>query len=129
MKRWFPGGALLLLMFLSNNALAQSGNASVGGFVQDTTKAFIPGVTVTATNTQTGVVTATITNEAGSYNISSLLPGTYRLSAELPGFRTHVFNDVQLGGNAAARVNFSLEVGSVNQAVEVTAQASALLAE
>ena len=38
-----------------------------------------------------------MTNEAGAYNIPSLLPGTYELTAELPGFRSQVFNDVRLG--------------------------------
>src|SRR5262245_61726733 len=108
--------ASLLCLILSHNIFAQSGNASVGGFVQDASKAYIPGVTVTATNTQTGVVTSVVTNESGTYNIPSLLPGTYKLTAELPGFRSQVFNAVQLGGNASARYNFTLEVGSVNQA-------------
>src|SRR5213594_3855854 len=102
---------------LSTNMYSQSGNASVGGFVQDPSQAYIPGVTVTATNTQTGVASTALTNESGSYNIPSLLPGTYKLSAELPGFRTQVYNDVQLGANTAARYNFTLEVGAVTEAV------------
>jgi hypothetical protein len=84
---------------------------------------------VTATNTQTGVVSAVISNEAGSYTIQSLLPGIYRLSAELPGFRSHIINDVQLGAGVTARYNFTLEVGQVTEAVEVTAEAATLLAE
>jgi hypothetical protein len=108
---------------------AQSGNASVGGFVRDSSQAFIPGVTVTVTNTQTGVVTTAITNESGTYSISGLLPGSYRLSAELPGFKTQVINDVQLGQGSSARYNFTLEVGAVAESVEVTAEATAVLAE
>ena len=108
---------------------AQSTSASVGGFVQDPSQAFIPGVTVTATNTQTGVVTKAVTNESGTYNIPALLPGTYRLTAELPGFKTQVINDVQLGQSATARYNFTLQVGAANQTVEVTAEATALIAE
>src|SRR5881392_323476 len=111
MKRLLAG-AFLLALVVCNNTFAQTGNASVGGFVQDPTQAFIPGVTVTATNTQTGVVTSAVTNESGTYNIRSLLPGSYRLSAELPGFRTRIYNDVQLGANSTARYNFTLEVGS-----------------
>src|SRR6267154_1887679 len=103
----------LLCLVFSSEVLAQSGNASVGGFVQDASQAFIPGVTVTATNTQTGVTTTVISNESGAYNIPGLLPGTYRLTAELSGFRTQVFNDVQLRQSAAARYNFTLQVGSV----------------
>ncbi len=108
---------------------AQSANASVGGFVQDASQAYIPGVTVTATNTQTGVVTTTVSNESGTYNIPSLLPGTYKLTAELPGFKTQVISDVQLGQSAIARYNFTLQVGAAGQTVEVTAESTALIAE
>src|SRR5262249_25617661 len=102
---------------------------SVGGFVQDSSQAFIPGVTITATNTQTGVMTTTVTNEAGTYNIPSLLPGVYKLSAELPGFKTRVINDVRLGQGVANRYNFTLEVGAVSDSIEGTAEATALIAE
>ena len=78
------------LAFFTVSAFSQTSNASVGGFTQDATGAYIPGVSVRATNTQTGVVTSAVTNESGTYTIPSLLPGTYRLTAELPGFRTQV---------------------------------------
>src|SRR6185295_351600 len=121
--------ALLLCLFIGNNLFGQSSNASVGGFVQDASQAFIPGVTVTATNTQTGVVTTSVTNESGTYTILSLLPGTYKLTAELPGFKTQVINEVQLGQGATARYNFTMQVGAVADSVEVTAEATALIAE
>jgi len=129
MKRTVAALVLTLCFLLSNNTFAQSSNASVGGFVQDASQAFIPGVTVTATNTQTGVTTTALTNESGAYNIPSLLPGTYKLTAELAGFRTQVVNDVQLGQSATARYNFTLQVGSVADSVEVRAEATALIAE
>ena len=125
MKRLLAIAAVLLCLVPMDNTFAQSGNASVGGFVQDPSQAFIPGVTITATNTQTGVVTMVISNEAGTYSILSLLPGTYKLTAELPGFKTQVFNDVQLGQGATARYNFTLQVGALTDSVEVTAQATA----
>src|SRR5688572_26791346 len=126
MKRLFVG--LVVLMCLeSANAFGQTGNASVSGFVQDPTQAFIPGVTITATNTQTGVVTTAVTNESGTYTMLSLLPGTYRLTAELPGFKTQVFNDVSLGQGTSGRYNFTLQVGAVTDSVEVTAESTALI--
>ena len=70
-----------------------------------------------------------MTNESGAYNIPSLLPGPYKLTAELPGFRTQAFNAVQLGANIAARYNFVLQVGAADQTVEVTAESTALIAE
>jgi hypothetical protein len=120
---------VLLCLVHIEAASAQSGNASVGGFVQDPSQAFIPGVTVTATNTQTGVTTTVITNESGAFNIPGLLPGTYKLTGELTGFKTQVFNNVQLGQSAAARYNFTLQVGGTAETVEVTAEATALIAE
>ena len=129
MKRLLSLTTLLLCLVAPHKSLAQTGNASVGGFVQDPSRAFIPGVTVTAANTQTRVVVSVVTNESGTYNITTLLPGTYKLTAELPGFRTQVYNDVQLGANTTGRYNFTLQVGGVSESVEVTAERTALLAE
>src|SRR5438093_5839924 len=121
--------ARLVVIFFSTNTIAQSTYATVSGFVQDPSQAFIPGVTVTATNTQTGVTTTAITNESGAYTIVSLLPGTYKLTAELAGFKTQVISDVQLGQSATARYNVTLQVGAVADSVEVTAESTALIAE
>src|SRR5437870_13686833 len=103
MRRGIALTVLVLSLAWSENTFAQFGNASVGGFVQDPSGAYVPGVSITATNTQTGVVTTALTNEAGAYNIPSVLPGTYKLTAELPGFKTQVVNDVQLGANTNGR--------------------------
>ena len=117
------------MFLLSGIASGQSSNASISGFVQDASKAFVPGVTVTATNTQTGITSNTVSNETGAYTIQSLLPGTYRLTATLPGFRTHTINDVNLGSGVSAQYTFILEVGEVNSTIEVTANSSTLLAD
>src|SRR5215470_11603863 len=85
----------LLCTCLDIAAFGQSSNANLSGTVSDAGKAFIPGVTVTATNTETGVVTTAVSNEAGTYTIPSLLPGTYKVSAELPGFQTQTFTNVK----------------------------------
>ena len=103
-------------------------NSSIGGTVEDPSKAMIPGVTITATNMLTGVTSTTISNEAGAYNFPVLISGTYRLTAELPGFRPYTYNEVQLSPGNPVRLNFTLEVGAVAQAVEVTVQADTLLA-
>src|SRR4029077_4390612 len=75
------------------------------------------------------VASSVVTNESGTYTIQTLLPGTYKLTAELPGFKTKVYNDAQLGAHTTGRYNFILEVGSVSDSVEVTAERTALLAE
>ena len=96
--------------------------------MQDSTGALIPGVEITATNNGTGIVSNTVTNEAGAYNFPSLQTGTYSLRAELPGFQTQQFTNVALGISQQVRLNFRLEVGSVSQQVEVSIAADTLLA-
>src|SRR5437870_5544012 len=120
--------ALLVSVLLVSSPLSgQSGNATVSGTVADATGAVVPGVTVTATNNATGVVTTVLSNDAGVYNFASLQPGTYKLSATIPGFRTQTFNDVQLGNAGQLRLNFKLEVAAAAQAIEVTVEAENLI--
>ncbi|PYS30403.1 MAG: hypothetical protein DMG11_05340 [Acidobacteria bacterium] len=120
--------AVLLSLLLAGPAFTQSSNARVSGTIDDATRAVLPGVTVTATNTATGVVTTVLTNEAGAYNFASLTPGVYTVSAELPGFRTRSYTDVELGNAQSLRLNFTLTVGSLNTDVEVTVAVDSLLA-
>src|SRR6266404_530179 len=72
----------LLCLSLSSQAFGQSSNGSVSGTVADAGRALIPGVTITVTNTDTGVVSTGLTNESGTYNIPGLLPGAYKVTAE-----------------------------------------------
>src|SRR5688572_13209964 len=78
---------------------AQVGSGVLTGIVEDATRARIPGVTVVATNTGTGLQTNVLSNEAGAYNISNLIPGMYTLRASLPGFQPSTFQNIDLGGN------------------------------
>jgi hypothetical protein len=106
-------------LFVANAAFAQNGQ--LGGTVTDQAGALIPGVTITATNVGTGVVTMTLTNETGAYTFPSLQPGVYRLSAELSGFQTSTATNLELGP-IAVRQNFQLNVSAAQTAVEVTAE-------
>src|SRR4030095_5665809 len=88
----------------------------------------LPGVMVTATNNATSVVSSVITNEAGAYTILSLLPGTYTVSAELPGFQKQTYSNSALGNATTVRLNFTLQVATQAQSVEVTIAADTILA-
>ncbi len=129
MNRFFVAASLLCILLLPALAFAQSSNASVSGTISDSSGARIPGVTVTATNTSTGVVSNAISNNVGIYNLPSLLPGVYTVNAEMPGFNTHTYRDVVLGNAAQVRLNFELEVGGVSTAIEVSVAADRLLLE
>src|SRR5687768_11560047 len=127
MRKLLAAAMLLPCFVFFVDGFGQSVNSAIGGTVQDATGAFIPGVTITATNTQTGVAAMTISNEAGAYQFPSLQPGTYNFSAELPGFSTQGVNNYQLGGSAQARMNFTLQVGNTATAIDVTTTADAAL--
>src|SRR5262249_36114929 len=98
---------------------AQGGNGTLTGTISDPGTALIPGVSVTAVNTATGVTNTTVSNESGAYVIPGLLPGPYRLTADLPGFQTATFSNIELGANETKRFNFTLKVASVATTVEV----------
>src|SRR5689334_11914978 len=126
MKRLYSAVLLLCFVFFAN-AFAQTTNATLGGTVSDASRALIPGVTVTATNTATGIVSTTVTNETGSYNFPSLQTGTYKVTAELPGFQTQTYSDVTLGVSQQVRLNFALQVSGQTQSVEVNVAADTLI--
>src|SRR5215470_15642178 len=64
--------------------------AQISGTVKDQSGAVLPGVEVSATQTDTGLKRSVPTDETGSYILSNLPLGPYRLEAALPGFRTYV---------------------------------------
>src|SRR5262245_3611576 len=115
---------VVLCLFLTAAGFAQSTNASLGGTVSDASGALIPGVTITATNTNTGIVQTNLTNESGVYQFPVLATGTYKITAELPGFLTQAVNNFTLGIAQQARLNFTLQVGTLSQTVEVLADAN-----
>src|SRR5262245_16772201 len=91
---------VLVLFTASAEASAQS-TAQVSGTVSDQTGAVLPGVEVTVTQTETGLTRTAVTNETGSYTITSLPVGSYRLEATLPGFRTYAQTGIVLQVNAS----------------------------
>jgi hypothetical protein len=105
----------------------QGGTAQISGTVSDRSGAVLPGVQITATQSETGAVRTGITNETGSYVLPNLPIGPYKLEASLPGFRTFVQSGIVLQVNGSVVINPSLEVGQVSETVEV--QANALMVE
>jgi len=119
---------LLLCFILSTNVFSQT-NASLSGTVTDTLDAVLPGVTVTVTNSDTGVVTTALSNNAGTYSFPSLMAGTYTVTAELEDFQKQIFTDVELQASGQRRLNFTLEVAAIATQVEVTSSAKEIVLE
>src|ERR1044071_8331801 len=104
--------ALLLSVLACTGVWAQA-TAQITGTVKDPTGAVLPGVEITATQTDTGIARMTISNETGAYILSNLPLGPYKLEASLAGFRTFVQSGIVLQVNSNPVINVTLEVGQV----------------
>src|SRR5215471_4488921 len=91
-------------------ARAQLLYGTITGNVNDSTGAALPGVTVQARNTDTGVVKNAVTDERGVFVFSDLVSGVYDVSFELSGFRTVLQRGVRVDSNTVRRVDGTLDV-------------------
>jgi hypothetical protein len=114
-------GVLLTLFCCAPLAHAQQ-DASMAGIVTDETKAVLPGATVTATNLETGTQSSSVTDEHGQYRLLRLLPGKYKVQAELQGFASVVVPSVELLVGQNANVPFVLKIASVSETLTITAE-------
>ena len=92
---------------------------TITGEVKDSTGAVVPGVTVTVVNTATNATRTTASNPFGLYDVPALPPGTYTVKSELDGFKT-VTREIELRVQQTARVNFTLELGTISEMATVT---------
>ncbi|MEW6323149.1 MAG: TonB-dependent receptor [Acidobacteriota bacterium] len=114
--------ALVFVLAAASGAFAQSDTATVIGTITDAQGAVLPGATVTATNTRTGFTRSAVSDETGRYRLAALPPGPYELMAELQGFSTQRRSGVTLALGSESVLNFELPLGTVTEAVTVTAE-------
>src|SRR5438270_11826683 len=88
-------GSLMMVLLACSSVWAQA-TAQISGTVKDQSGAVLPGVEVTATQTDTAISRMAVTNETGSYALPNLPIGPYRLEATLPGFRSFVQTGIVL---------------------------------
>lgn len=122
------GSAVLLLLSLASGLWAQA-TATLTGTVRDSSGAAAARATVTATNVQTGVESSRQTLDDGTYVLPLLPVGEYRVQAQLQGFQPVTKSGLTLTVDATATVDFTLQVGQMAEAVEVTAAAPLLEAQ
>jgi hypothetical protein len=103
--------------------------AAIQGTVADASGAAVPGVSVVAVNTATGVPTETVSGDAGFYRLSGLAPGTYTVTASLSGFKSAVAENVVVAAEQARGLDLVLEAGGVQETVVVTAGPGTLTTE
>src|SRR5881409_2632917 len=125
MRRVINGlSTVLVSCVLFNAFLWAQVTAQISGTVRDQSGAVLPGVEISATQTETGIARKVVTNESGFYVLSNLALGPYRLEATLPGFRSFVQSGIVLQVNGSPVINLILEVGQVTEQVEVQANAA-----
>ena len=116
----------LLTLFSLLHLSAQEFRGTILGRVVDTTNAVVPNTGITVTNTATNASFNTQTGEDGSYLAPFLLPGPYRVTAEMAGFRKAVRDGIEVRVQDRLTIDFTLEVGTTFESIEVTASAPLL---
>ena len=104
-------------------ALAQQGTAELGGRVVDAQGGVLPGVTVVITNEDTGVVRELVSGAEGSYFASQIVPGRYRITAKLEGFKALDRRGITLTVGQTTTLDLTMEVGGMAETLTVTGEA------
>jgi hypothetical protein len=117
-------GFLVSSLVIASTIFAQERTGGLSGVVKDQSGGVLPGVVVTATNEATNRSISAKSDQMGSYRILELEPGRYRVKFELTGFSNAVVQDVIVLLGRILEVNTSLQLGAVEQVVEVSGGAS-----
>jgi hypothetical protein len=110
-------------------AFGQSNFATITGLVTDPAGAAVPRAELVIRNQDTGIVSRLQSNDSGLYTAPSLLAGKYTIDVQANGFKTRKVAAFTLETNQRLRLDFQLEVGSVQESVEVTAAIAPLQQE
>ncbi|PYV37588.1 MAG: hypothetical protein DMG06_27730, partial [Acidobacteria bacterium] len=119
---FFPKALVLAgLLCISQPILAQ--RARLVGTVRDPSEAVIPGASIRATNSETGLGWEAKSNGRGDYSLEALPPGLYEVDASAPDFSSAKSGGIRLTVNATQRVDFKLSLATLAQDVQVGAAA------
>src|ERR1051325_8227835 len=121
-RTWRTLVGLIFLVLAATNAWAQA-TAQINGSVADSSGAVLPGVTVVAIQTDTGLRREAVTDDKGDYALLNLPIGPYRLEATLAGFRSYVQTGITLQVNANPVIKVTLQLGELAETLTVQGQA------
>jgi outer membrane receptor protein involved in Fe transport len=128
MRKLFFLSLFAISLLVGQTCWAQSSNqGALIGTITDEKGAIIPGVSLTLTNIDTGSVRNSQTNDQGDYRIDFLQPAKYRIVAELTGFKKSQTDDINLQVGQLLRIDLTLQVGAVSEAVTISSTDSASL--
>src|SRR5215510_10603491 len=122
-RRTFTLLPIVSWLTLSAGAYAQNITGSIVGQVSDPSGSAVPGAAISAVNIDTGLTARTTTDTSGSYSLPNLLAGSYEIAVRKEGFQTTSVSRLPLLSAQTLRQDVTLQVGAVQQSVEVTGQA------
>ncbi|HEX6045974.1 MAG TPA: TonB-dependent receptor [Pyrinomonadaceae bacterium] len=117
---YFPALLLALLLF-PFSASAQTTTSTIEGYVNDAKKAVVAGAQVVVKNTALGIERTVSTDAEGFYRVTALPAGMYTISVSATGFASHTFESIEVTLNRTVRFDLDLEVGAVQEQVDVSA--------
>ena len=112
-----------LVVLASGSVYAQLSTATVTGVVRDSSGGVIPNATVVLRNVDTSVERRSTTNTAGNYVFTNVPPGRYTMEVSAAGFKTNRVAEFGLAVNQTLTLDAALELGSLEQSVQVEATA------
>src|SRR5262245_6222009 len=110
----------LLALVAANSVRAQAPTGIIAGMVRDPSGAAVTGAQVKLVSLATGLTRAVATSEQGAYSFLALLPGEYKVSAEVQGFRS-IVQRATVEAGATTTMDFALRVGATNDSITWTA--------
>src|SRR6266511_868371 len=119
----------VIVVLICAPAATQSFYGSLISVTQDAQGGVIPGATVVLTNTATNERREGVTGADGTYRFVNLVPATYRLEIELPGFQRYVRDQIVVNVQSTPRIEAVLQLGSLEETVSVTGEAPLLQTE
>jgi hypothetical protein len=118
---WSAVATVLALLSCGVAAAAQTNTGQISGTVRDSSGGVLPGVTVTVANEGTGIEWTEVTTSTGTYTVTNLPVGTYKVTVQLEGFRKAEKSGFALTADGRITADFGMSVGGLTEAVEVTA--------
>ena len=117
---------LALILVFSTSAFGQAVYGSIIGTVTDPQGAAVANAKVSVTSATKATTVQTTTNADGNYSVTHLIPDSYNIRVEAPGFKAFESKNIQVSADTAARVDGHFQVGGASETVEVTAESPQL---
>jgi hypothetical protein len=113
---------LVVLVAMTGQAYAQTDTGAIDGRVFDQQKGAMPGVTLTAKNTATGLTRTAVSGSTGTFHFEALPAGTYDVTAEIQGFSTQLRKGLIVQVGSSVNADFTMAVGNLSETITVSGE-------